>query len=189
MRHIAIDLSNSYHLRGKPGVVDDELDDPAWVAGFAARWSLGEVLDHGGMAELRALRAALRNALDELTESRTLSAAALDGLNAFARPIELRSVLVRGGEGVLLRQESALQPLHASHVVLRAFQDLVAGEGAQRLKLCANPLCRWAFYDESRNRSRRWCDSAECGNVMKVRAFRERQTRPTPTPEFDDPDK
>jgi iron complex outermembrane recepter protein len=32
-------------------------------------------------------------------------------------------------------------------------------------------------YDESRNRIRIWCDSSECGNVMKVRRFRERQRK------------
>ena len=34
--------------------------------------------------------------------------------------------------------------------------------------------CRWAFYDESRNRSATWCDMKVCGNRAKVRGFRER---------------
>lgn len=44
----------------------------------------------------------------------------------------------------------------------------------ERLKLCANDTCRWAFHDQSRNRSGRWCDMAGCGNRAKVRAYRER---------------
>jgi predicted RNA-binding Zn ribbon-like protein len=104
-----------------------------------------------------------------------LTAASIERLNAFAEPREVRSILARGTGGALTRVEAAARQASPADVVVRAFQELVAGDGLQRLKLCANPLCRWAYYDESRNRSRRWCDSAECGNVMKVRAFRARQ--------------
>ena len=45
----------------------------------------------------------------------------------------------------------------------------------QRLKVCDNDGCAWAFYDHSRNRSGRWCSMAVCGNRMKVRAYRERE--------------
>jgi len=44
----------------------------------------------------------------------------------------------------------------------------------QRLKACPADTCRWAFYDESRNRSAVWCDMRVCGNRAKVREFRER---------------
>lgn len=33
------------------------------------------------------------------------------------------------------------------------------------------------MYDESRNRTRRWCEAGACGNLLKVRQFRERQAR------------
>lgn len=46
----------------------------------------------------------------------------------------------------------------------------------QRLKLCANPGCGFAFADTSTNATRRWCDMRNCGNRLKVRAFRRRQT-------------
>jgi predicted RNA-binding Zn ribbon-like protein/AcrR family transcriptional regulator len=44
-----------------------------------------------------------------------------------------------------------------------------------RLKVCASPDCRWAFLDTTRNRSRRWCDMAGCGNRAKSRAWRDRK--------------
>ena len=44
-----------------------------------------------------------------------------------------------------------------------------------RLKVCGSPDCRWAFVDSTRNRSRRWCDMAGCGNRAKNRAWRHRQ--------------
>lgn len=49
-----------------------------------------------------------------------------------------------------------------------------AGGSWQRLKACADPGCRWAFYDHSKNRSGRWCSMAVCGNQQKARAYRER---------------
>lgn len=45
----------------------------------------------------------------------------------------------------------------------------------RRLKLCANPVCRGAFYDRSKNSSRVWHDAATCGNEVNVRAHRKRK--------------
>jgi predicted RNA-binding Zn ribbon-like protein len=39
----------------------------------------------------------------------------------------------------------------------------------RRLKVCDRDTCRWAFYDSSRNRTRRWCSMAGCGNYVKMR--------------------
>ena len=70
----------------------------------------------------------------------------------------------------------------AGHGVAAALGALVAAiPGAVadgtwvRAKLCIKDTCRWAFYDQSRNRSRRWCTMDVCGNREKTRAFRERQ--------------
>jgi predicted RNA-binding Zn ribbon-like protein len=43
----------------------------------------------------------------------------------------------------------------------------------KRLKACRN--CRWAFFDESKNRSAQWCSMSLCGNRLKTRAYRRRQ--------------
>lgn len=47
----------------------------------------------------------------------------------------------------------------------------------ERLKICRNDECQWAFYDHSRNRSGAWCRMAICGNRMKGRAFRARHAQ------------
>ena len=46
-----------------------------------------------------------------------------------------------------------------------------------RLKACRREICRWLFYDRSRNRSGVWCSMAVCGNRTKTSAYRERATR------------
>jgi hypothetical protein len=43
-----------------------------------------------------------------------------------------------------------------------------------RLKICPADTCLWAFYDESRNRSRTWCSMRVCGNREKARGWRAR---------------
>lgn len=45
-----------------------------------------------------------------------------------------------------------------------------------RFKTCANDECQWVFYDNARNHSRRWCSMEVCGNRVKARSFRERQS-------------
>ncbi|SDG15169.1 Conserved protein containing a Zn-ribbon-like motif, possibly RNA-binding [Sinosporangium album] len=49
----------------------------------------------------------------------------------------------------------------------------------RRLKVCAEPTCRWAFLDLSKNRSRSWCSMSICGNRMKTRAYRMRRRAAT----------
>lgn len=56
--------------------------------------------------------------------------------------------------------------------VVRAADEGIWG----RLKVCPNDACQWAFYDRSKNRSGRWCTMEVCGNRMKARAFRQRQS-------------
>lgn len=51
---------------------------------------------------------------------------------------------------------------------------LVDGEW-ERLRTCSAPDCDRVFVDESRNRSRVYCDSRTCGNRMHVAAYRARR--------------
>jgi predicted RNA-binding Zn ribbon-like protein len=64
--------------------------------------------------------------------------------------------------------ELPLQQLAVSAMLLLSSAEL------DRVKQCPGSTCGWVFLDESRNRSRRWCDSRECGNRERVRAHYER---------------
>jgi predicted RNA-binding Zn ribbon-like protein len=44
-----------------------------------------------------------------------------------------------------------------------------------RMKACRRDVCRWLFYDHSRNRGSSWCSMAICGNRSKTRAYRRRR--------------
>jgi predicted RNA-binding Zn ribbon-like protein len=61
--------------------------------------------------------------------------------------------------------------------LLLAVRDAQADGSWDRLKLCGNPDCRWAFYDGSRSRQGAWCEMASCGNRLKNRNLRARRAR------------
>jgi predicted RNA-binding Zn ribbon-like protein len=58
-----------------------------------------------------------------------------------------------------------------------AFADLVRVGEADRLRRCDAPGCEAVFVDLSKNRSRRYCDTGNCGNRQHVAAYRERLNR------------
>jgi predicted RNA-binding Zn ribbon-like protein len=61
--------------------------------------------------------------------------------------------------------------------LLLIIRDAQADGSWDRLKLCGNPDCRWAFYDRSHSRRGAWCDMATCGNRLKNRNLRARRAQ------------
>lgn len=59
-------------------------------------------------------------------------------------------------------------------VALSAAELLTSGN-LSRVRQCGGAECAWLFLDTSRNRSRQWCDMKDCGNLAKVRRFRQRR--------------
>lgn len=51
---------------------------------------------------------------------------------------------------------------------------LLSGPELARVKQCPGPTCGWVFLDTTRNQSRRWCDSRECGNRNRAHTYYER---------------
>ena len=61
--------------------------------------------------------------------------------------------------------------------LLLTIRDAQADGSWDRLKLCGNSDCRWAYYDRSHSRRGAWCDMASCGNRLKNRSLRARRAR------------
>jgi predicted RNA-binding Zn ribbon-like protein len=61
--------------------------------------------------------------------------------------------------------------------LLLIVRDAQADGSWDRLKLCGNADCRWAFYDRSHSRRGAWCDMATCGNRLKNRNLRARRAQ------------
>ena len=83
--------------------------------------------------------------------------------------------LTAAGDHARPLDDGAGAALLAAAVAMDAYLAVRARGEWRRLKVCGSPDCRWAFVDATRNRSRRWCDMAGCGNRAKNRAWRDRQ--------------
>lgn len=56
--------------------------------------------------------------------------------------------------------------------IARDAVELLTSEASARVRICeasTHEECSWVFLDETRNRSRRWCSMASCGNRAKAR--------------------
>jgi predicted RNA-binding Zn ribbon-like protein len=53
--------------------------------------------------------------------------------------------------------------------------ELLLSDQLKRVKQCPGDNCGWLFLDVSKNGSRQWCDMKDCGNVAKVRRYREKR--------------
>jgi predicted RNA-binding Zn ribbon-like protein len=56
--------------------------------------------------------------------------------------------------------------------------DLLAGPLGHRIRVCAADGCEFLFVDASRPGTRRWCSMQRCGNLSKLRAYREAHHNP-----------
>ncbi|MFZ0452430.1 MAG: CGNR zinc finger domain-containing protein [Ignavibacteriaceae bacterium] len=68
-----------------------------------------------------------------------------------------------------------LKPDYLIWLVAESAVRLLSSDLISRVKICAGDDCGWLFIDTSKNKSRQWCDMKDCGNLAKVRRFRERQ--------------
>jgi predicted RNA-binding Zn ribbon-like protein len=123
---------------------------------------------------------AVREALRDLLETRSggsLDEAAVRALNAAGTGALLRVTFDPHGSP---QHEPVAGGLDRALGELFAIIHSAAVDGTwDRLKVCADDGCRWAFYDQSRNRSRSWCNMASCGNRAKARSYRRRHSAAT----------
>ena len=61
--------------------------------------------------------------------------------------------------------------------IAQSAADLLTSPELATVRICEAPDCAWLFLDQSRNRSRRWCDMKVCGNRQKARRHYQRTHR------------
>jgi predicted RNA-binding Zn ribbon-like protein len=59
--------------------------------------------------------------------------------------------------------------------ILVSASEVLTSPDMERIGICEGDGCGWLFYDQSRNRSRKWCDMGDCGNRAKARRFYQRK--------------
>ncbi len=172
-----VDFLNTAYLPER----DDVLGDGR-AAGWLTDWLGGTPAASTGSGDEARLRQ-----LRDLREGLRQFAAANNGQPPDDEAIG-RAVAALGSVELVLDlggQDRAPQLLAAAAAATTSEQALVAvaecfltarlTQHWARVKACAAPECRYAYFDTSRNRSRRWCEMAYCGNRAKNRAWRERQ--------------
>jgi predicted RNA-binding Zn ribbon-like protein len=124
------------------------------------------------------LREALYRVLRALMDGGRPAAADLALVNAELAAVRARDRLRAGDKGLEWRPPAVGSALDSVlGPVARAASALLTSGELGRLRQCGGGGCGWLFLDRSRNRSRQWCTMEDCGNVSKVRRFRQRQRR------------
>jgi len=141
------------------------------------------------LAHIRTVRGALREVVDATVEVRAPDPNAVRVVNkamAARQRLVLEVHTDEHGCEVSLGHRHDGDPLEdALGRVAERIAREVAGPGADRIRICANDLCRYPFYDRSPSGRRRWCDMASCGNRAKAARHRARvkATKPAPAAE------
>ena len=161
------------------GAPTDRLGSPDWWKKFGSDWGLGAGATGAPtgrrLAELQTLRQMMRTAI---RKRRPPTRSELAWLNRRLATSPHRWTIGAGKPGLTHRLVPSRPGWPAvTAALILSFSQLLNEADLSRLKQCANPDCSYVFYDVSTNRSRRWCFSNECGNLLRVRAFRSRNQR------------
>jgi predicted RNA-binding Zn ribbon-like protein len=158
---------------------DEHLERPS----DATMWFLEHELVHpdagasigeAELARIRRVRSALREVIDSVVEERKPDADAVHLVNAVLesrRPTRLEL----DGSALRIGHRHAATPVDdALALIAEAIVEELATGRPERLRVCANDRCRWAFFDSSPTGRRRWCDMRSCGNQAKAARYRAR---------------
>jgi predicted RNA-binding Zn ribbon-like protein len=152
---------------GDQGALDTYLDAFEWTGRR----------DHDD-AEVAAVHA-LRNRLGRIWESADDEERAVGQVNALLADTHASPWLTRHAEMPEwhLHLASVRDPLaqRMGAEFAMALADLIRAGELRRLKVCAASDCDAVVMDLSRNRSRIFCDTGNCGNRQHVAAYRERR--------------
>ena len=149
------------------------------VSAAAAERLLGESRQHPHraamvLARAKEFREALNGLAGAIDSGRPPTAAVLNTIGECLAAAYANARLVPH-EGTLQWIASADDDLdRVVWEIGRAAGRLVVSPRLARVRACAAGDCGWWFVDDTKNRSRRWCDMKLCGNREKLRRFRQK---------------
>jgi len=152
----------------------------AWLADAGLRVPEGGRPDPGFADDLRLARESresIRALIGRTTGSEPLTADDLAPLEKVLGQAQPRLEVTADGRARLGPTLPARALADGLLGLLLIIRDAQADGSWDRLKLCGNPDCRWAFYDRSHSRRGAWCDMASCGNRLKNRNLRARRAQ------------
>jgi predicted RNA-binding Zn ribbon-like protein len=167
-----LDFANSQERDGF-GHLTDHLDNPRWLANFLRHFHLAKALPAAPPnRELADFREFLRGIAEHLAAGLTLSASDIRTLNTTLM-VPARQKLFQDQNGF----RAELSPVRSGWPwilsrIAASLADTLTRYDRERVKICANDGCRWAYYDVTKGNTRRWCNDRTCGNRDRVRRAR-----------------
>ena len=148
----------------------------AWLADAGLR-DIGQPELAADLQLARAVRESLRVMIGRNTGGPPLSEAELRTLRQATTQAAPRVEVTASGHVRLETGDGQGRLADGLAGLLLTIRDAQADGSWDRMKLCGNPDCRWAFYDRSHSRQGAWCDMASCGNKLKNRSLRARRAQ------------
>jgi predicted RNA-binding Zn ribbon-like protein len=156
----------------------DPLEDPVWFKQFEAKIADALTLDVSQCsAMLKATRAIMITYIQEIVDDQLDAEGLMQVIeNSFQSSSGTRTVLKQSDSPHINFKPECYDLNYLIADLYGRFFDLVFTDDRTRIRICENPDCRYVFYDDSKNKSKRHCH-AGCSNLMKVRRFREKQKK------------
>ncbi|MFI9453898.1 CGNR zinc finger domain-containing protein [Amycolatopsis sp. NPDC052450] len=160
---VPLDLVNTVSWRRDPARREDRLSTPnrlsEWVVLVGAGTERLEISD-AVLEAVRAFREALYGVL--VSDPPDVTALRKPLIEAYRHASLPQSLPLRWE--VPLESGDALP-----HFLALAAEELLRTGDLERIRECEGPGCGWVFTDHTRNRSRRWCSSSDCGNRARAK--------------------
>jgi predicted RNA-binding Zn ribbon-like protein len=171
-----LDLINSRwsdHLGS--GQLFDRLSKSAFRRAFLQRWAyrVSDPADDAAWSRLSELRGVLRSALELYMSSKPLGPSIRRALESHLNRAPVTLALSGGPDAYHLSLKRSGNDWDVVIAEIAASAIKVMTEH-RTIKKCANADCSWMFVDESKPRSRRWCNVSICGSLVNVRRHRAR---------------
>ncbi len=185
-------LNTDYHDWRGTGNDEDRLERADMVKRLLDTWQLSAPIPPSPpeLTELRELRRWLRQLTERLVGGEAPTPEDLAMLNGYmetfrvAYRLEVETPEKSGHEARphyrLKEMPQGQDWAEVQGAVAASFSRMLAHHEPGRIRICDNPDCLWVFYDDTRSRTKRFCDDTMCGNLMKVRRFRAKRKPETP---------
>jgi predicted RNA-binding Zn ribbon-like protein len=167
--HLALDLVNTVSWRLDPSRTVDRIPDGAALERWARFVGLSAEADDEVVAKVRRLREQIYAVVQPMATGAEPSAKDVEALRR-----TLLAALGRVEVAAVMPLELAAADLPDELAV--AVWQLLEHEDAGRLRQCKASDCGWVFLDRTKNGSRVWCSSADCGNRSRARRHYARRT-------------
>jgi len=169
--HLLLDLLNTVSWR---------LDDSRWIDRLSTPAALADWCAAVGLSATT--RSTTSTAvLEEVARVRETAYAVIRALARGEEPAEAELEAMRV---LLVEALSRAKPVGACPLdwatdelpvmLVLAAAKLLEHEDLSRLRECQDDDCGWLFLDRSKNGSRRWCSSADCGNRARAKRHYQR---------------